>query len=283
MLLLFHSTVGLGPALRALPRAARCVLSCGIRPPRSQQVAREGDLSRRARRRKRGALVEQVRELRLDGADEAAACATMPFRYLAVLDVEATCEQNARSYVHEIIEFPVVLVDLYTREVCGEFHSYVRPTANKTLTKFCTKLTGIEQSTVDDAPTLDIVLQQFDSWLDERGLQNTPTRRDFAFAADGPWDLKFFLDGECKRKGIPKPVYFDKWVNIKQLFADYYRCRTCKIHKMLEKQGMRFEGRLHSGIDDTRNIARIAMKMAEDGCKMYVNEALPPRQNFLSL
>ena len=67
------------------------------------------------------------------------------------------------------------------------------------------------------------------------------------------------------------------WCNLKQLFADFYRVRTCKIHKMLQLQGMRFEGRLHSGIDDTRNIARIAIRMRQDGAGVYVNEALPPR------
>ena len=82
-------------------------------------------------------------------------------------------------------------------QVCGEFHSYVRPTVNQTLSKFCTTLTGISQSAVDQAPTLGEVLVQCDAWLNERGLLNTLTRRDFAFAADGPWDLKFFLDAEC--------------------------------------------------------------------------------------
>ena len=53
--------------------------------------------------------------------------------------------------------------------------------------------------------------------------------------------------------------------------------RPCKIHKMLELQGMRFEGRLHSGIDDTTNIARIALKLCADGAVLYLNEALPPR------
>ena len=47
---------------------------------------------------------------------------------------------------------------------------------------------------------------------------------------------------------------------------------------MLELQGMQPEGRLHSGIDDTRNIARIAMQMGRDGCRMYLNEALPARR-----
>ena len=47
---------------------------------------------------------------------------------------------------------------------------------------------------------------------------------------------------------------------------------------MLELQGMQPEGRLHSGIDDTRNIARIAMRLRDDGAVLYNNEALPPAQ-----
>jgi 3'-5' exoribonuclease 1 len=52
---------------------------------------------------------------------------------------------------------------------------------------------------------------------------------------------------------------------------------------MLDIQGMKFEGRLHSGIDDSRNIARIAAKLIEDGSPMYINEGLPPRTAFRDL
>ena len=31
--------------------------------------------------------------------------------------------------------------------------------------------------------------------------------------------------GECERKGIRKPAYFDKWVNLKDLYADFYKVR----------------------------------------------------------
>jgi len=244
-----------------------------------QRADLQGSQSRRSVRRKRGAETERARELAGIGGPEEARPRTrqtqQPFRYLCVLDVEATCERGRRPYEHEIIEFPVVLVDLHNLTVVDEFHTYVRPTVNVTLTEFCTKLTGITQDRVYDAPTLDVVLARFDEWLQGHELRNTHEERQFAFAADGPWDLRFFIDGECARKGILKADYFDKWVNIKQLYADFYRCQRCKIGRMLEKQGMRFEGRLHSGIDDTRNIARIAIKMGKDGCKMYLNEALP--------
>jgi len=210
-----------------------------------------------------------------------AAARRPPFRYLCVLDVEATCEKDARHFVHEIIEFPVVVVDLYEKAVVGEFHTYVRPTANATLSQFCTALTGITQDRVDAAPTLEQVLESFEEWRIEQKLVHSEGfagPEDFAFAADGPWDLRFFLHAECVRKGIAKAPYFGKWVNIKSMFADFYRTRSCKIHKMLQIQNMKFEGRLHSGIDDTRNIARIALRMAEDGCSFYLNEALSPRE-----
>lgn len=125
--------------------------------------------SKRVNRRKRGAQVAE-RRLALDrvrlerpgsvlqsrGASQKPTVVP-PFRFLCVLDVEATCEKNCRNYVHEIIEFPVVVVDLYEKEIVGEFHSYVRPTVNSTLSDFCTKLTGITQEKVDQSPTLDQV------------------------------------------------------------------------------------------------------------------------------
>lgn len=63
----------------------------------------------------------------------------------------------------------------------------------------------------------------------------------------------------------------------------HLKTRRCKIAKMLDIQGMKFEGRLHSGIDDSRNIARIAAKLIEDGSPMYINEGLPPRTAFRDL
>ena len=249
-------------------------------------------MSRRSRRRKRGAAIGERRNeidvehasyrVQVDGTPSGAAGADarpvrQPFPYVCVVDVEATCEENSKHYIHEIIEFPVVVFDTSRGgEVVAEFHSFVRPTINSTLTTFCTKLTGITQEQIDAAPTLDEVLQQFDAWLGAQGYIHTDERKDFAFVCDGPWDLRFFLHGECARKGLAKPSYFDKWCNIKSLFADYYNVRPCKIHKMLAHLGMKFEGRLHSGIDDTRNIARIAMRMRDDGAVLYNNEALPP-------
>lgn len=43
---------------------------------------------------------------------------------------------------------------------------------------------------------------------------------------------------------------------------------------MLEGMNMEFEGRAHSGISDSRNIARILVQMIKDGCNLFVNEKM---------
>jgi inhibitor of KinA sporulation pathway (predicted exonuclease) len=254
------------------------------RAPRNRLV-----MSRRSRRRKRGAE-KAIRSSDLDTVAENVAALgvgrrgvvppPLPFRYLCVCDVEATCDEFVKGYVHEIIEFPVVVVDLEEATIVDEFHSYVQPTVNTTLTPFCTQLTGITQDKIDGAPTLPEVLQTFEAWRSSRAwLLHDDERKTFAFAADGPFDMRFFLHGECARKGISKRAYFDKWVNVKALFADFYHVRSCKIHKMLSRQGLKFEGRLHSGIDDTRNIARIAIRMRQDGSGFYVRSFTSDRND----
>lgn len=201
-----------------------------------------------------------------------------PPRYLCVLDFEATCD-DFEGYAHEIIEFPVVLVDLENSSFVGEFHSYVRPTVNKTLTKFCTDLTGINQTQVDLAPTLPEVLEMFEEWRISKGLEHNEEGQNFIFVTHGPWDLKEFLSKECKLKGIHQADYFKEWSNIKKIFKHHYFRKNLHprltISDMLSRAGMKFEGRQHSGIDDTRNIARIALRMHQQGARFRRNERLP--------
>ena len=45
---------------------------------------------------------------------------------------------------------------------------------------------------------------------------------------------------------------------------------------MLRHYKMPFEGRLHSGLDDARNIARVGLRLLEtEEGRLHVNDALP--------
>lgn len=208
---------------------------------------------------------------------------------LGCLDFECTCE-NSWDYVHEIIEVPVVLVDAASGDVLDAFHAYVKPTENATLSAFCTDLTGIAQATVDAAKTLPEVLADLDAWLREKGLVGDGADATFALATDG-WDLAHFLDNECARKGLAKPgAYLDSWVDVSQAFALRRRAkdrangrkkgrssRRVNLPSMLRHHRLPLEGRLHSGIDDATNLARVVGALRENhpDWPLRTNDALP--------
>merc|ERR1712070_387268 len=89
--------------------------------------------------------------------------------------------------------------------------------------------------------------------------------RRFLLCSDGPWDTRKFLAPECRRKRIALPACWDRFVDIRQSFKQAFNVRHCNVNKMLAHRGLRFEGRPHSGIDDTRNIARILAEVLRAG------------------
>ena len=74
-----------------------------------------------------------------------------PFDYICVFDFECTCNNDPAHKLNsqEIIEFPVVVIDVKTRVIKSVFQTYVKPTLDPQLTPFCTELTGIVQEQVD--------------------------------------------------------------------------------------------------------------------------------------
>ncbi|XP_056124277.1 3'-5' exoribonuclease 1 [Rhinichthys klamathensis goyatoka] len=196
------------------------------------------------------------------------------FDYICVVDFEATCEENnPPDYLHEIIEFPIVLIHTRTLEIVDSFQEYVKPVVNPKLSEFCVKLTGISQKMVDEAKTFDQVLKRAVSWLQEKELG---TKYKYTFLTDGSWDMGKFLRTQCKLSQIRFPQFARKWINIRKSYGNFYKvARTqTKLICMLENLGMQYDGRPHSGLDDSRNIARIAIHMLKDGCQLRVNECM---------
>jgi inhibitor of KinA sporulation pathway (predicted exonuclease) len=188
---------------------------------------------------------------------------TQAYDYFLVLDFECTCEVDDNTWHNEIIEFPVVVVDAADLQVVAEFHSYVKPTINTTLTPFCTNLTGITQATVDAAPTLPTVVARFEEWY----ANTIPSDATCVFATDTPTDMAVFMYRmEHRRKGIDFPEIFFTFVDIRATFHHYFKpSRKLKIPGMLKEMKMTFQGSQHSGIDDARNIARLLIAMIQKG------------------
>ncbi|KAL1925311.1 uncharacterized protein VTP21DRAFT_194 [Calcarisporiella thermophila] len=196
-----------------------------------------------------------------------------PFDYYLFFDVEATCEKTGSfDFPNEIIEFPVILVEAKGFSIVEEFHSYVKPSMNPKLSEFCIELTGIQQSSVDQSPLFPEVLIKFQDFLARHSLFR---ENRAVFVTDGPWDIRDFITKQCKHSSIPRPTYFsESFVNLRLLFSDFYGCKERNIPRMLKRWDVEFNGKLHSGLDDSRNLTEIARRMARDGCVLRANQHL---------
>lgn len=169
----------------------------------------------------------------------------MPVHYL-VVDLEATCDRTGFPREEtEIIEIGAVLVDEETLEPRDEFQTFVRPIAHPTLTAFCTELTSIVQSDVDQAPTFPEAIDALTAWLPGPVL----------LSSWGAYDRNQ-LSRDRHRHRIRLP--FGKGhLNIKAAFAERAQSRPMGMAAALRRCGIPLVGTHHRGIDDARNIAKL--------------------------
>lgn len=250
--------------------------------------------------------------------------------YLLICDIEATCEDKAETRPstssstqsnesttineghHEIIEFPVLLYSLKEKRVIDEYRVYIKPVDRPILSKFCRSLTGIAQSTVDNAPIFPDALAALQLWLatttgplftpnlmddanqnshgGRRGYTNSRNpskdsrqfkgpryrRRNWAWCTDGRADLEVFV---FKQLSISKfshvPTYFlGPYVDSRALFGWYAKGSSRRLVDQLSFFRLQFEGSEHSGLDDARNIARIVTCMIDAGWTIECNRFL---------
>lgn len=196
---------------------------------------------------------------------------TQEFDYVVVIDFEATCDKNMESLKpQEIIEFPSVLVDCRQLTLGDCFQTYVKPVQHPILTDFCIHLTGIQQEQVDKGVPLAEALYWHDRWLEDKGIKD----KNFAVLIWSDWDCKIMLESECKLKGLNKPQYFNRWINLKVLFQNAFNGRKCNLRKAVEASGLKWKGRAHCGLDDAVNTARLALELMRRGTILTVTGSL---------
>ena len=122
--------------------------------------------------RKYGAIVTRFAKNR---GREGGADKEQIFDFFIVVDFESTCwdKGDPDSSPPEIIEFPAILISA-SHELCvlSEFRHFVMPTERPRLSDFCKNLTGIEQSSVDDAAPISTCLILFEKWLDQMKVEH---------------------------------------------------------------------------------------------------------------
>ncbi|CAB4068947.1 ERI2 [Lepeophtheirus salmonis] len=173
------------------------------------------------------------------------------FKYLFILDFESTCWEIRGFAAPEIIEFPVVLLEVSTGRILSEFRTYVCPVEHPSLSTFCTKLTGITQDVVDnEGVPLGTALLLF--------------KKMDIFPPDA---IRYIISSS--REAFSYVSHLVK-LGFRSLFGG-----PEGLNGALKDVGLSFDGREHSGLDDAKNTARLVAKMVKDGCLLGITKSLP--------
>ncbi|CAN1288021.1 Uncharacterized exonuclease domain-containing protein At3g15140 [Linum perenne] len=163
------------------------------------------------------------------------------FDFLLVFDLEGKAE---------ILEFPVILIDTRTMTVVDLFHSF--------------SLLMIDELTSRFVRPCSMSAERIDEYIANKYRK---------FGVDhGNWDVKTQVPHQCKVSKIQLPPYYNEWINLKDVFHNFYHPeeKAKGMRKMMEHLKMPMSGSHHLGIDDTRNIARIVLRMLSDGAPMPI-------------
>ncbi len=169
-------------------------------------------------------------------------------RYI-VVDLEATCWENVRDPDRmETIEIGAIELPTAEAPPGREFGRFVRPVVEPQLSTFCMRLTTIGQEDVDQAECFAVVFPEFMDWI---GTE------PFVLCSWGEYDRNQFRT-DCRRHGIAMPESFERHLNLKKAFAHHFGFKVSGMKRALERAKLPMEGTHHRGIDDARNIARLA-------------------------
>lgn len=240
-----------------------------------------------------------------------------PFDYFVCLDVECTCDADDPTWPHELIEIGVAVISTKSIKqsikqsnsngfdeifhVDREFRTFVKPRHRPELTEFCTQLTGVTQSDVDDAPIIDEAIDLFDRFIREHYADCS-----MLLVTDGEWDVLQFIEPELnefyqsinqsinnppiklpnkplvtslKNQSISQclPSIFRQFCDVRKVFRTHFnqsinRTRHRRdLRYMLSHVNLSFAGRQHCGLIDARNVARLVWKLFMLGAVIDIN------------
>jgi inhibitor of KinA sporulation pathway (predicted exonuclease) len=169
-------------------------------------------------------------------------------QYIA-MDLEASCWEAAWvRHRMETIEIGAVRLD-DALGVVEEYDSFVRPVVVPRLSSFCRKLTSITQEQVDAADTFPKAFARFLTWM------GSGPRRLVTWGAFDLGQLRM----DCDRHGMVFPTRLvDDHLNLKTAFGKWKGLKRVAMDDALELLGLSYEGHPHRGLDDARNLARLA-------------------------
>lgn len=191
---------------------------------------------------------------------------TILFKYLICFDFEVTCWEKSDPENAEIIgnftltiwfihlndsiaplrqhyidwkfffilffkEIAAVLLNLKSGTIESEFHRYVKPAWDPSLSEYCRNLTGISQELINRQSSFRIVCKAFIDWLKQISIVKqlhyctSPDPQNVQYncctAAFCSWNncnLKQYFRMDCERNTIEWPIELKAWVDARKIF-----------------------------------------------------------------
>ncbi|MED0951239.1 exonuclease domain-containing protein [Bacillus mobilis] len=180
-------------------------------------------------------------------------------KHLLIIDLESTCFERGtepHNFFSEIIEIGAVVLNTETFEIVEEYQTFVKPVLFPTLSEYCLHLTTIRQDEVHNGKSIKDAMNEIAS------LYN---KYDCVFASWGFYDKKQFKQ-VCERFGLGYP-FGHAHVSLKHEHGTWIKHRPMGMERALKMHHLPLEGIHHRGIDDARNISKIASHMIHSGWK----------------
>lgn len=172
-----------------------------------------------------------------------------------VVDVESACwlGKPPLGQMNEIIEIGISEINVENLEITNTQGYIVKPEFSK-ISVFCTELTGLTQEIVDKGDSLVNVCNQIKSdFCTEKRI----------WASYGEYDRNQFRK-YCQIFNAKYPFGNIHW-NIKSIASIFYGWPEMGMDKLLEKTGIKLEGKHHCGKDDSYNTANILVNILQKG------------------
>jgi len=174
---------------------------------------------------------------------------------LIFVDVEATCwERKYKKDLNEIIEIGIVLCSS-DKGIISTFQSFVKPTINYKISKFCKELTKIEQKWINEAEGFHFVSLQIENWFSEFSSEPFSSMAWFSW---GELDPRV-IQQECFRHKID--CIFGGHMDMQKMYSMIRGKDNVSVNKAMQNEGIESYGPSHRAINDATNIAIIADKI----------------------
>ena len=168
-----------------------------------------------------------------------------------LIDFEATCSNDSSIEKEnmEIIEFAAAIIDKDTLLPVKFFSKFVKPVLYPRLTRFCTDLTSITQTDVDNADSFPEVFDDFIDWLQPD--------KETIMMSWGAYDNKQLVS-DLENHDMLGRYPFSQHINLKENHRIARKfTRGLGMKSALAYENLKMEGIHHRGIDDVKNIAKL--------------------------